>query len=220
MAAESRISSYSPSEELANAATHGAGAVLSVAGLVTLIVLAVAAGDPWRIVSFSIYGASLVVMYLASTLYHSFRHPKVKRVFRVLDHASIYLLIAGSYTPFTLVAMRGGWGWSLFGIVWGLALAGIVLKIFFTGRFRGISAGVYLGMGWLVMIAIKPLLEAIPMTAFVWLAIGGAAYSLGVVFYLWRRLPYHHAVWHVFVLAGSICQFIAVVLAMGRTVPS
>ena len=201
---------YSNGEEVANSLTHGVGAFLSVAGLATLVTLASLEGDPWRIVSFSIYGASLVALYWCSTLYHSFRSPRLKAIFRVFDHISIFLLIAGSYTPFALVEMRGPWGWSMFGVVWGLAFVGIALKIFYTGRYEGLSLGIYLAMGWVTMIAIKPLLAAIPMACFVWLAIGGLAYTLGVVFYAVERIPYGHAIWHVFVLVGSATHFVAV----------
>ena len=151
-----------------------------------------------------------MLLYGASTLYHALPAPRWKRCLRVFDHAAIFLLIAGTYTPFMLVSLRGPWGWSLFGVVWALAVAGIVLKVFFTGRFRLLSTLIYLFMGWLVLIAIKPLVEALPHGSLVLLFAGGAAYSAGTVFYVWKRLPYHHAVWHLFVLAGSICHFFAV----------
>ena len=194
-------------EEIANSILHGIGAGLSVAALSVLVVLASLKGDPWRIVSFSIYGAALVLLYLMSTLYHSLPCPRAKRVFRRLDHAAIYLLIAGTYTPFTLVTMRGTWGWTLFGIVWGMALAGIVFKAFFISRFEVLSTFLYVAMGWCVVVAVKPLLIALPTGALPWIICGGLAYTGGVVFYLWDRKPYFHTVWHLFVMAGSAFHF-------------
>lgn len=201
---------YPPSEERANRLTHGLGAVLSVAGLVWLVVAAVLHGDAWHITSSAIFGSTLVLLYGASTLYHSFQREDTRRLLRKFDHAAIFLLIAGSYTPFTLVTLRGPWGWSMFGVVWGLALAGIILKFWFAGRFNIISTLIYLGMGWLVLIALKPLIAALPPPGFRWLLAGGACYSGGTVFYLWEKLPYHHAIWHLFVLGGSICHWIAI----------
>jgi len=201
-----------PGEELANSVTHAIGAALSAAALPVLVTLAAQCGDAWRVVSFSVYGTTLILLYVASTLYHSFRSPPVKRVLRVLDHAAIFLLIAGTYTPFTLVTLRGGWGWTLFGLVWALAVGGILLKVFCTGRFRVLSVGLYVAMGWLVTIALKPLVAALPAGGMVWLGAGGLAYTLGVAFYLWESFPFHHAVWHLFVLAGSVCQFLSILL--------
>lgn len=203
---------YSRGHELANSITHGVGIALSVAGLAVLVVLAALKGTVWHVVSFSIYGATLVLLFTASTLYHSFRSPRVKRVFRVIDHSSIYLLIAGSYTPFSLVCLRGPWGWSLFGCAWGAALAGIVIKAFFTGRFRIVSTVIYVVLGWMAVIALKPLLGVLPLAGFVWLLVGGLVYTSGILFYAWKRLPYHHAIWHLFVLAAGICQYIAVLV--------
>ncbi len=197
-------------EELINSITHGAGLALSVAGLVVLVTLAALKGTAWHIVGCSVYGATLVLLYSASTLYHSMRSPRLKRFFRIIDHSSIYLLIAGTYTPFTLVNLRGGWGWTLFGLVWGLAALGILFKIFFVGRFPIASTAVYLLMGWLVVIAIKPLLTLVPSGGLLWLLAGGLAYTAGVVFFAWEKMPYNHAVWHVFVLTGSICHYFAV----------
>jgi hemolysin III len=197
-------------EEVMNAVTHGIGTLLAVAGLVLLTVLAYLHGDIWHIVSFSIYGTTLVLLYLASTLYHSFTNEKVKRVFKILDHSAIYLLIAGTYTPFTLVPLHGVLGWTVFGVVWGLAVIGIVFKVFFTGRFKLVSTICYLGMGWFIVFAIKPLLATVPAWGMSWLFVGGLFYSLGSVFYLWKRIPYNHAIWHLFVLAGSVSHFIAV----------
>ncbi len=197
-------------EEVMNAVTHGIGTLLAVAGLVLLTVLAYLHGDIWHIVSFSIYGTTLVLLYLASTLYHSFTNERVKRVFKILDHSAIYLLIAGTYTPFTLVPLHGVLGWTVFGVVWGLAVIGIVFKVFFTGRFKLVSTICYLGMGWFIVFAIKPLLATVPALGMSWLFVGGLFYSLGSIFYLWKKIPYNHAIWHLFVLAGSVSHFIAV----------
>ncbi len=207
---EKRRAFYSLGEEIAHSVTHGIGTALSVAGLVLLVIRAVHTGDPWRVVSFSIFGASMIVLYASSTMYHALTPPRARRVFKILDHSAIYLLIAGSYTPFLLVTLRGGWGWSLFGVIWGLTVLGIVFKAFFAGRFKLVSTILYLGMGWLVVIAIKPLLANVPRDALLWLLYGGLAYSLGTIFYLRRDMKYSHAVWHVFVLAGTICHFYAI----------
>lgn len=201
---------YSLKEEIANSVTHGIGAGLSVAGLTLLVVLAAIYGDVWRVVSFSIYGSSLVVLYLASTLYHSFQNPRIKRVLRILDHASIYLLIAGSYTPFLLVSMRGVWGWTMFGVVWGLALIGVVFKVFFIGQYEVLATAAYVLMGWLCVIAFKEMLVKVPPGGITFLIIGGVVYTAGVIFYAWEKLPYNHAIWHLFVMGGSICHFFAV----------
>jgi len=196
-------------EEIANSITHGIGAVLSVAGLAAMVVIAARRGTAWEITACAVYGASLVLLYLCSTLYHALAHPGAKRVFRILDHASIYLLIAGTYTPFTLVTLRGGWGWSLFGVVWGLAVAGIVFKCFLTGRWQVLSTGVYVAMGWMALIAIRPLIHAMTFQGLAWLVAGGVLYTAGVAFFAWNR-KYAHAIWHLFVLGGSVCHFVAV----------
>jgi hemolysin III len=201
---------YSRGEEIANSLTHGVGVLLSIAGLAVLVTLTALRADAWAVTAGAIFGASMVLLYASSTLYHSLRAPRLKHVVRVVDHVAIFYLIAGTYTPFMLVNLRGPWGWSLFGVVWALAVAGTALKIFFTGQFRVLSTLVYLFMGWLVIVAFKPLMEALPRGSLVMLISGGLAYSLGTVFYLWKRLPYHHAVWHMFVLAGSVCHFFAV----------
>ncbi len=208
MAAKKRIFKYpSLGEEIANSITHGIGAALSVAALVLLVVFAALRGDAWRVVGFSIFGTTLFILYLTSTLYHSFTSPKVKDFFRVLDHCMIFILIAGSYTPVTLTVLRGPWGWTLFGLIWGLAIIGIVLKIAFFDRFNVLSVVLYILMGWLVVIALKPLLSAAPTGLLVWMGIGGLSYTLGVIFYAWERLPFNHAIWHLFVLGGSISHF-------------
>ncbi len=201
---------YSVAEEIAHAITHGVGFLLSVAALTILVVFASLHGDAWHIVSVSIYGSTLILLYTASTLYHALSAPPAKAVFRILDHAAIYLLIAGTYTPFTLVNLRGGWGWTLFGLVWGLALVGVLLEAVARQRVRFLSVSLYLGLGWLAAIAVKPLLASVATGGLALLLLGGLAYTGGVFFYGWQRLPYHHAIWHVFVMAGSICHFFAV----------
>jgi len=199
-------------EEIANSVTHAVGVGLAIAALVVLTVFAARRGDPWRIVGFSIYGSTLVLVYLASTLYHAFHGPRVKRLLRELDHVAIYLLIAGTYTPVTLVGIRGAWGWTLFGVIWGLALVGIAAKFTIARRVRGLAATLYLAMGWMVVVALRPLIEALPAGLILWLLAGGIFYSLGVVFWLMHRLPFHHAIWHVLVLAGSACHFVGMLL--------
>ena len=201
---------YSSREELAHALTHGIGALLSVAGLVLLIVRASATGDVWRVVSFSIFGASMVLLYTASTLYHSLSWTSARMRLKIFDHAMIYVLIAGSYTPFLLVTLRGVWGWSLFGVLWGMALMGIVFKLFFIGRFHRLSTLLYLTMGWVGVIAAKPMYAALPAACLWWLLAGGLFYSVGTIFYTRESLKYHHAAWHLFVLAGTCCHFQAV----------
>jgi hemolysin III len=201
---------YTPREELANSLTHGVGVALSLAGLALLTTFSCLRGDAWLVTGTTIFGVSLVALYTASTLYHSFRSVEVKRVLRKFDHAAIFLLIAGTYTPFLLVSLRGVWGWSLFGVVWGLAAVGITLKFWFTGRFRVVSTLIYIAMGWLVLTAIRPLSAALPRAGIGLLLAGGVCYTGGAAFYLWKRLPYHHAVWHLWVMAGSACHWAAV----------
>jgi hemolysin III len=204
-------SSYDPREETWNALTHGFGALLSVVGAAVLVTLAAQRGTPTQLVAAIVFGVALVLLYTASTLYHAVPHPAAKGWLKVFDHCAIYLLIAGSYTPFMLIGLRGhGGGW-LLATVWTLAALGVVFKLFFTGRFKGVSTAIYLAMGWMVVLAGKPLFTALSGTTLAWLFAGGAAYSLGTVFYLSRR-AYAHAVWHGFVLAGSGCHFVAVAL--------
>jgi hemolysin III len=205
-----RASRYSRGEELANSITHGVGWVLSIAGVVAALVRSARLGDAWIITSVAIYGSTLVLLYATSTLYHAVTSMRWKRVLRKCDHAAIFLLIAGTYTPFVLVNLRGPWGWSLFGIVWGVALAGVGFKILYAGRFVLWSSALYVLLGWLVLIAAKPMLGAVPVAGLVWLGAGGLCYTGGVAFYLWRRLRFHHAIWHLFVLAGSGCHYFAV----------
>jgi hemolysin III len=199
-------------DEVANCVTHGVGLALSVAGFVALVALAWARGDAWHVGSCAVYGASLVALYLASTLYHGARSPRAKRVLQVLDHCGIYLLIAGTYTPFTLVTLRGPWGWTLFGLVWGLSLAGIIFRLVFGGRYRPAAVASYVALGWLCVIAVKPILALVPAGALAWIAAGGLAYTTGVFFFAARRVPHHHAIWHLFVLGGSCCHYVAVLL--------
>jgi hemolysin III len=196
-------------EEIANSITHGFGALFSVAVLVLLIVAAARRGTARHVVSCAIFGASLVVLYASSALYHALTAPRAKHVFQILDHASIYILIAGTYTPFTLVSLHGVWGWSLFAFAWSLAAAGIVFKSFGAARRPVLSTAIYILMGWCAVIAFRPLLAALDWQGFVWLFAGGLCYTSGVVFYALRR-PYMHAVWHLFVLAGSLCHFAAI----------
>lgn len=203
-------SRYSFAEELANSISHGVGMLLAVAGLVVLIVLASVLGSAWHIVSCSIYGSTLVLLYLASTLYHSIQHPGAKAVLKNLDHSGIFLLIAGTYTPFALVNLRGPWGWALLGVIWGLAVVGIILQTTVFRRSSVVSLVLYLAMGWAAVVAIKPLLATVATGGLVLLFVGGLAYTFGITFYSWRRLTYHHFIWHLFVLAGSITHFFAI----------
>lgn len=203
---------YTLGEEIANSIIHGIGVGLSIAALTMLVVFAVQSGDSWKLASAIVFGVALVLEYAASTLYHSFPQPRVRHVFKVLDHAGIYMLIAGTYTPFTLVTMRNTGGSWMFAVVWSLAVTGIAMEAFWTYRPRWLSAAVYLAMGWLVVLAIRPLSAALDPTGVALLVAGGLAYTLGTFFYVMKRVPYFHAIWHVFVLAGSICHFLAVVM--------
>lgn len=199
--------------EKLNSFTHLVGLALSVAGLSILVTLAAAQGDPWKLVGFSIYGASLILLYGASTIYHSIRSPRAKAILRKLDHNAIYILIAGTYTPIALVTLRGAWGWTLLGLSWGLALLGIVQELTLGRRTRRLSMILYVLMGWLVLIAIKPLVAAMPLAGIVWLALGGVVYSIGIHFYLNdARASHYHGIWHLFVLAGSFCHFMCILL--------
>ncbi len=201
---------YTLREEVANSITHGIGFVLAVAGLAVLASWAAVRGDVWHVVSCSIFGGSLVLLYTASTLYHSIQLPKAKSILRIIDHASIFILIAGPYTPFTLVSLRGPWGWSLFGSVWGLAIIGIIFQVYLIEKAKILSLVLYAVMGWGMLVAIKPLVASVAFGGIVLLVSGGVAYTAGIAFYVWRRLPYHHAIWHVFVLMGSTLHFFAI----------
>jgi hemolysin III len=205
-----QLNQYTAREEIANGITHGLGVLLSIAGLVILINAASLHGDVWHIVSFSIFGSTLIILYSASTLYHSISNPLLKIGLKKFDHSAIFLLIAGTYTPLLLVNMRGALGWSLFGVIWTLALTGIVIKLFYIRRMKKLSVGLYLFMGWLCVIAIHGLMRTLPLVSISLLIIGGILYTAGVVFYSWKKLPYHHAVWHLFVLGGSISHFFSV----------
>jgi hemolysin III len=223
--ASSKAWSQASKEELANALTHGLGAALSIAALVLMIVFASLRGSARHIVGACIFGSTMVLLYVMSTLYHSFRGRRVKLVFRVLDHASIFLLIAGTYTPFCLATLKGAWGWTLFGLIWGLATVGITLKSILLSRadhllsrrlWEGVSLAIYLLMGWLIVIAILPLWKALPTAGLLWLFGGGLCYTFGAAFYAWQRLPYHHALWHLAVVAGTGCHFACV---LGFVIP-
>ena len=203
---------YSREEEVASSALHATGAVLAVAGLSVVVTFAALRGNAWHVVSCAVYGVTLVMLYTASAFYHGLSRPRAKHVFHVLDHMSIYLLIAGTYTPFMLVSLRGAWGWSIFGTIWGLAIAGIVFKGFLVHRFAVASTLVYLLMGWLIVIALRPLLQVLPRAAVGWLVAGGLCYTIGVVAYALKNVRHHHAVWHLFVLAGSACHYFAIMI--------
>lgn len=201
---------FSSREEIANAITHGVGALLAISGLVLLIVFSALDGSAWHVTSFSIFGATMTVLYVMSTLYHALTSHSVKNLFRKFDHMSIFLLIAGTYTPFCLTALRGWTGWVLFGIVWLCAITGIVLKAFHTGKKEFLSTILYILMGWIVVFFIKPVYLHMSGTGFSFLIAGGCCYTLGALFFIKDRIPYFHSVWHLFVLAGSICHFFAV----------
>ena len=206
------VREYSRGEEIANWVTHGVGFALSVAGLTLLIVFSSLRGDAWHVVSFTVFGITLLMLYAISTLYHTQRRERGKLFFQKLDHAAIFLLIAGTYTPFLLTNLRGPWGWSLFGVVWGLCGAGAVFQLFFGTRYRLATTIAYIFVGWLIVVAAKPLVANVPAGGLWLLLAGGLCYTVGVVFYQWHRLRYHHAVWHAFVLGGSTCHFLAVLL--------
>ncbi len=211
----SEYSEYTVYEEIAHGISHGIGAALSIVGLVVLIVCAVSTGDAWHIVSFSIFGGALIVLYVASTLYHSLPMPHVKLALKRFDHSAIFLLIAGTYTPFMLVTLRGVWGWSLFGVVWGLAVLGVLIKVFCPiSKFETASVVLYVVMGWLCVIAAKQLFTNLSHTSLMFLVLGGVCYTVGVVFYVWEKLPYNHAVWHLFVLGGSIFHYFSVLYTL------
>ncbi|WP_413379667.1 PAQR family membrane homeostasis protein TrhA [Alkalihalobacillus sp. 1P02AB] len=201
---------FSKSEEIANAITHGIGAILSVAALVLLIVFSSLYGTAWHIVSFTIYGVTMLLLYISSTMLHSLPKGKGKDVFEILDHASIYLFIAGTYTPLMFIVVQGSLGWTIFGIVWGLAITGIVFKAYFVKRYLFVSTLFYIAMGWLVIIAINPIIEGLPTMGLYLLVGGGLSYTIGTVFYMWRGFKFHHAIWHLFVLAGSIMHFLLI----------
>lgn len=207
---EKKITYYDPKEEKVNVISHAIGLILSVVALVLLVVFSSIYGSAWHIVSFSIYGASLIVLYSASTLYHYVQHPKLRHRLNIFDHSAIYFLIAGTYTPFTLVVLTGWVGWTIFGVSWGLATLGVVLKLFFTGKYDKISTFAYVLMGWLIIFAIKPLVNNFSFEGLMWLLSGGIFYTIGAVLYSIKRIKYNHAIFHIFVLLGSFSHFIAV----------
>ncbi len=202
--------SYAPLEEKLNVYSHGLGLLLSIAALVLLVFKAATDGSPWRIVSFSIFGVSLIVLYTASTVFHNAKTPILRKRLNIFDHASIYVLIAGSYTPFTLVTLNGTLGWVLFGISWGIAIAGIILKLFYTGKYEKASTIAYVLMGWMIVFAIKPLLANLSSEGLFWLVSGGIFYTIGAVLYSINKLKFNHFIFHIFVLIGSFCHFMAV----------
>lgn len=201
---------YTLGEEIFNSVSHGVGTLLAIAGMVVLIVFSALKGDAWAVVSTSIYGATLTILYTMSTLYHSLTNNRAKRFFRIMDHNSIFLLIAGTYTPYTLVALRGGLGWTLFGIVWGATVIGIVLNSINLEKFKKISLICYIAMGWVIVMAIKPLIATLPQISLMFLLLGGICYTGGVVFYAIKKVRYFHSVWHLFVLAGSVLHYFSI----------
>jgi hemolysin III len=204
------IKYYSPIEEKINITTHAIGFILSIVAFVLLVTHANLHGDVWHIVSFSIFGASLIVLYAASTFYHSAKKSELRNRLKILDHASIYILIAGTYTPFTLVTLNGTIGWVIFGTTWGLALTGIILKFFFTGKYNLISTIMYVLLGWVIVFAIKPLINNLPLEGLLWLLAGGIFYTIGAILYSIKKIKFNHAIFHMFVLSGSFCQFMSV----------
>lgn len=203
---------YTKGEEIANAVTHGIGTLLAISALVLLIVFSARYGNAWSVVSYAIYGTCLVLLYLFSTLYHSIPNKKAKTVLRIFDHASIYILIAGTYTPFALTILRNHGGWIIFGVVWGAAIIGITIKVFFTGKFEVISTIMYVVMGWLIVFYLRTIIRYLPTTGLVLLVVGGIVYTLGSVLFLFDKISYNHAIWHLFVIGGSTCHFLCILL--------
>jgi hemolysin III len=197
-------------EEIANSVTSGIGLALSLGGLAALVILAFARGGVWHIVGCGVYGATLVALYAASTLYHSIQKPRLKRIFLAADQVAIYLLIAGTYTPFMLVNLRGMWGWTLLTLVWTLAIFGIGFRVIFAERRKAVTMALYLAIAWLAIIAVKPIFATVPLGGLAWIGAGGLAYMTGLVFFAWDRLPFNHTIWHLFVMAGSGCHYFAV----------
>ena len=201
---------YPLGEDIANSITHGVGAILSLIGTALILYRAAGTGTSLHLASFAIYGLSLLLLHLSSTLYHALRHPGARRVFWVLDHCSIYLLIAGTYTPFLLLSLWGRWGLTLLVTIWTLAIAGIVMKSVFIGRFRGISFAVYLLMGWMIVLAAREVWLRVPHGALIYIAVGGGFYTLGTIFFGWKKLPFNHTIWHLFVLGGSVSHYLGI----------
>ncbi len=206
------VNDFTLHEEIWHAITHGLGFFLSIAGLATLVAYASLQGSALAITSSAIFGATLIILYGASTLYHAITHTKIKKIFQQFDHASIYFLIAGTYTPVTLISLGGVWGWTIFSIVWGAAFFGIVLKFAYPGRFEKLSLVLYLLMGWMIVIAMQPLMAHMQSGGLWFLLAGGLSYTAGIIFYLWETLPYNHAIWHLFVLGGSILHYLMVLI--------
>ena len=204
------IKRYSPTEEKINIISHAIGFNLSIVALVLLVRHAILHGDVRHIVSFSIFGASLIILYAASTFYHSAKKPELRKRMKIIDHASIFVLIAGTYTPFTLVTLNGILGWVIFGSSWGLAIGGIILKLFFTGKYNLILTLMYVFMGWIIVFAIKPLINNLPLEGFLWLLAGGISYTIGAILYSVKKIKFNHAIFHMFVLTGSLCHFVSV----------
>jgi hemolysin III len=208
------ITRHITADELANTLTHGIGLICSILGFAVLLVLAILRGGTWQIFGCAIYGITLVCLYAASTFYHGVSSPRAKRALHIFDHCAIYLLIAGTYTPFLLVNLHGSWGWSLFAGMWSLAVAGILFKLWFADRFPILSVTMYLAMGWLGLIAARQVYLHVPLRGVVWILLGGLAYSIGVIFYSCKRIPHHHAVWHLLVMAGSVCHYVAILYSV------
>lgn len=204
------ITYYPATEEKINIITHAIGLILSIVALVLLVIHASKHGTARHVVSFTIFGASLILLYSASTIYHYSQKPALRKMLNIVDHSAIYVLIAGTYTPFTLITLKGPLGWTIFGITWGIAIIGIVFKLFYTGRFDKISTAAYVAMGWIIIIAVKPLIENLPLHGLYWLLAGGISYTIGAVLFSMRRIPYNHAIFHVFVLFGSFSHFMAI----------
>lgn len=205
---------YTLGEEIAHSVTHGIGALLGVAALIIMVWYGLTEGTVWHLVSGIIYGTSLILLYMASTLYHAITNPRAKKAFQLMDHAAIFFLIAGTYTPFLLVNLRGPWGWSLFIIIWSIAIGGVFLETMKKERVKWLSLTLYLGLGWMALVAMKPMLELVDSFALLLLLAGGLSYSFGVIFYVRKQMLYHHAIWHVFVLAGSVLHFFAVLIGV------
>jgi hemolysin III len=203
---------FTKKEEIANAATHGIGVLFSITALVLLIIGSSKEGTIWHTVSFTVYGVTMVLLYLSSTLLHSFPEGKVKDLFEICDHASIYLFIAGTYTPFLFIVIKGSLGWTLFGIIWGIAVIGLIFKLFFTKKFLYLSTILYIAMGWMIVIAWKPISSTLPENGVLLLVMGGVLYTAGTIFYVWRGFKFHHAIWHLFVLGGTVIHFFGVLL--------
>lgn len=210
MKKDKEIKHYSAAEERINILSHVLGFVLSIVALVLLVRHASINGDVWHVVSFSVFGVSLMILYAASTVYHSARNIQFRRKMRIVDHASIYILIAGTYTPFTLVTLNGFSGWMIFGITWGMAVVGIVLKLFYTGKYDAVSTLMYVFMGWIIVFAIEPLIDNLSSDGLFWLVAGGMAYTTGAILYSIKKIKFNHAIFHVFVLVGSFCHFVSV----------